>query len=50
MCSNHHFDKNHQVDWGYDIFKYIEPPHNDENELFNSGYRTILDLEEMKCP
>ena len=50
MCSNDHFDNNHQIDWGYDIFKFLEPAHNDENELFNSGFRTTFDLEEMKCP
>lgn len=40
----------HIIDWGYDIFKYMEPPHNENNELMNMGYRTTFDLEDMKCP
>ena len=50
MCSNHHSDLHHTIDWGYDIFKHLEAPHNTDNELFNTGYRTTLDLEELKCP
>ena len=50
MWGNEHFDKHHIVDWGYDIFKYMEAPHGVDNELFNSGYRVILDLDDIKCP
>ena len=50
IWGNSHVDNNHVIDWGYDIFKYLEVPHNKENEKFNSGYRTLFDLEDMKCP
>lgn len=50
MCSNEHFDMHHIIDWGYDIFKYLEAPKNTDNENFNLGYRTTFDMEELKCP
>ena len=49
-CGNEHIDKGHIMDWGYDIFKYMEAPRDDSNELMNLGYRTILDLEDAKWP
>ncbi|CAI2375970.1 unnamed protein product [Moneuplotes crassus] len=49
-CSNEHFDENHQVDWGYDIFKYLESPVNSDNEHFNEGCQTTFDLDDLKCP
>lgn len=50
ICSNEHSDKNHTVDWGFDIFNAMEPPRDDKNEAFNAGYRTLLDLDKAKCP
>ena len=50
MWSNTHFDMHHSIDWGYDIFKFIQPPENEITELFNSGYRTIFDIEKLKWP
>mmetsp|Transcript_12998 Transcript_12998/g.20157 ORF Transcript_12998/g.20157 Transcript_12998/m.20157 type:complete len:88 (+) Transcript_12998:174-437(+) len=50
VCSNEHFDGNHRVSWGFDIFKDMEPPRSDLNEVFNSGYRTLFDWESAKCP
>ena len=50
MCANEHFDAFHRVDWGFDIFNKMEPPRNDLNEKFNSGYRTLMDFEDAKCP
>jgi len=35
ICANEHIDDNHTVDWGFDIFNYMEAPRNDVNELFN---------------
>ena len=28
----------------------MEAPRNDMNEKFNLGYRTLIDLTELKCP
>ena len=28
----------------------MEPPHNEKNDSFNSGYRTLFDWESAKCP
>ena len=50
ICSNDHIDKYHQVDWGFDIFNHMEAPRSEENEIFNAGYRTLLDLEKVRCP
>jgi hypothetical protein len=50
ICANEHMEMNHTVDWGFDIFNIMEAPRNEKNELFNSGYRALLDFEEGKCP
>ena len=50
MCSNKHADAFHTIDWGFDIFNYMETPRNEINELFNYGYRTTVDLAKLKCP
>ena len=50
MCSHDHVDGNHTVDWGFDVFNSMEPSRNDMNDLFNAGYRTLLDWESAKCP
>jgi len=33
------------MDWGFDIFNVMEPPRNEKNEVFNAGYKTLLDFE-----
>ncbi len=50
ICGNEHFDQNHTVDWGFDIFNVMEAPRDEKNEAFNSGYRTLLDFNKTKCP
>ena len=50
MCANEHSDRHCQIDWGFDIFKHMEPSHNEENDLFNYGYRVLIDWEELRCP
>lgn len=50
MCSHLHSDNHHNVDWGFDVFVAMEPSRNELNDKFNSGYRTLLDWEEAKCP
>lgn len=50
MCSNHHFDFGNQIEWGHDIFNHMEAPHNEINEDFNSGYRTLVDWDQVNCP
>ena len=50
MCANEHVDSFHTIDWGFDIFNYMEVPRNEINEKFNYGYRTTVDLAKLKCP
>jgi hypothetical protein len=50
ICTNDHIDMHHTIDWGFDIFNAMEAPRNEKNELFNAGYRSLLDWEEAKCP
>ena len=50
MCSNNHSENFHTIDWGFDIFNYMETPRNEINEKFNYGYRTTVDLMKLKCP
>lgn len=50
MCANDHADHHHTIDWGFDIFGVMEPPHNEKNEQFNQGYRALLDFEKTNCP
>ena len=50
ICGNEHIDMNHTLDWGFDIFNYMEPPRNELNEKFNSGFRVLLDFGKAKCP
>ena len=38
ICANEHFDKGHQVDWGFDIFEQLEEPKSEINEQMNAGY------------
>ena len=49
-CTNSHVDDHHVIDWGFDIFKLMEPPHNELNEQFNAGHRCLFDWEDAKCP
>ncbi len=50
LCGNEHSDRNHTIDWGFDIFKAMEAPRDEKNEAFNAGYRTLFDFEKAKCP
>ena len=50
MCANEHADEYHTIDWGFDIFKYMESPRNETNDNFNKGYRALVDLTKLKCP
>lgn len=50
ICANEHSDMNHTIDWGFDIFNVMEPPRNEKNEVFNAGYRSVLDFEKTHCP
>ena len=50
MCANEHVDNYHTIDWGFDIFNFMESPKNEINEKFNLGYRTTVDLTKLKCP
>ena len=49
-CGNDHIDKNHQVDWGFDIFDKLELSKDEVNDVFNSGHRVLLDWEQLYCP
>ena len=50
ICANEHIDMHHTVDWGFDIFNYMDAPRDEKNEAFNSGYRTLFDFSKAKCP
>ena len=50
VCANDHAENFHTIDWGFDIFKDMEPPHSEANEKFNLGYRTTIDLMKLRCP
>ena len=50
ICANEHADQYHTIDWGFDIFKYMESPRNETNDNFNKGYRAVVDLTKLKCP
>ena len=50
ICANEHADKFHTIDWGFDVFNYMEAPRNEINETFNSGHRATVDLIKLKCP
>ena len=50
MCATEHVNGNHNHDWGFDIFNAMEPPRNEVNEAFNSGYRSLFDWSKARCP
>ena len=50
ICANEHADNFHTIDWGFDIFNFMEAPRNEINEKFNKGHRTLVDLTKLKCP
>lgn len=50
MCGNEHINMHHTLDWGFDIFNFMEAPRNELNEKFNAGYRVLVDFEKAKCP
>lgn len=50
LCANEHAAQYHTIDWGLDIFNFMEAPKNEKNEKFNEGYRATIDLDILKCP
>ena len=50
MCANHHADRFHTIDWGFDIFTAMEAPRSELNDNFNEGYKSLVDLSKLKCP
>ena len=50
ICAEDHMDSYHRHDWGFDIFNAMEAPRDEKNDLFNAGYRSLLDWDEARCP
>lgn len=50
MCANEHADQFHTIDWGLDVFNFMEAPRNEVNDALNAGHRVTLDLAKLKCP
>jgi hypothetical protein len=49
-CGNKHFDKYCNVEWGLEVFTFLEPPRNEKNEKFNKGLPFGVDITKLKCP
>ena len=50
MCGNEHLDRFHTLDWGFDIFNFMEAPRSEVNEKLNQGYRVLIDFTKTHCP